>query len=200
MTPPPKAVWRDRILESRRRVDPSDRRVENAALAAEAASLVRPGAVVCAYVPVGSEPGSITLLDALVEAGATVLVPITRVDEPLSWARYLGENSLVAAGFGLREPSDGLLPPAAVADAEVVLVPALAVDRRGVRLGRGAGFYDRSLHLAPPSTKFVAVVRDDELVDELPEDPHDVRMHCALTPGRGLVHLGHSERAEQHTH
>ena len=46
-----------------------------------------------------------------------------------------------------------------------MLVPALAVDRRGVRLGRGAGFYDRSLPLAAPAARLVAVVRDDELVD-----------------------------------
>lgn len=199
MTPPPKAVWRDRILTARKQVGIAQRRAENTALAAEAASLVPAGEVVCAYVPVGSEPGSIALLDALAEAGATVLVPITRAGEPLSWATYLGENSLVAAGFGLREPTDGILPPTAVADAHTVLVPALAVDVRGVRLGRGAGFYDRTLHLASPGATLVAVVRDDELVDELPEDPHDIRMDWALTPGKGLVRLGHADRAEQHT-
>ncbi|WP_307846232.1 5-formyltetrahydrofolate cyclo-ligase, partial [Rhodococcus sp. CX] len=67
--------------------------------------------------------------------------------------------------------------------------PALAVDRRGVRLGRGAGFYDRTLHLADPSARLIAVVRDEELVDELPEDPHDIRMTHALTPSGGLTAL-----------
>ena len=69
-------------------------------------------------------------------------------------------------------------------------MPALAVDRAGVRLGRGAGFYDRSLPLADPAARLVAVVRDDELVDRLPAEPHDVRMTHALTPGRGFVALG----------
>jgi 5-formyltetrahydrofolate cyclo-ligase len=77
-----------------------------------------------------------------------------------------------------------------VADAAVVFVPALAVDRAGVRLGRGAGFYDRTLRSAGPSARLVAVVRDDELVDEIPAEPHDVPMTHALTPGRGLVELG----------
>ena len=76
------------------------------------------------------------------------------------------------------------------AGALVVLVPALAVDRRGVRLGRGAGFYDRSLTLARPDTPLIAVVRDDELLDRLPAEPHDVRMTHALTPQKGLVDLG----------
>ena len=64
------------------------------------------------------------------------------------------------------------------------------VDRTGVRLGRGAGFYDRSLPLATPTAKLVAVVRDDELVDRLPAEPHDVRMTHALTPNGGVVALG----------
>jgi 5-formyltetrahydrofolate cyclo-ligase len=67
-----------------------------------------------------------------------------------------------------------------------VLVPALAVDRHGIRLGRGAGWYDRSLPFAGAETPLVAVVRDAELVAELPVDGHDVRMTGVLTPGLGL--------------
>jgi 5-formyltetrahydrofolate cyclo-ligase len=78
----------------------------------------------------------------------------------------------------------------AIAAASVVLVPALAVDVSGVRLGRGAGFYDRSLSYAAPTARLIAVVRDDELVDWLPDAEHDVPMTHALTPGRGLVTLG----------
>jgi 5-formyltetrahydrofolate cyclo-ligase len=82
------------------------------------------------------------------------------------------------------------LPAEAVADATIVFVPALAVDGAGVRLGRGAGFYDRSLPLADPAARLVAVVRDDELVDRIPAERHDVRMTHALTPRQGLVALG----------
>ena len=70
-----------------------------------------------------------------------------------------------------------------------VLVPALAVDRHGVRLGRGAGFYDRSLGFRDPAARLIAVVRDEELVDELPVEAHDIAMTHALTPGHGLVSL-----------
>ena len=68
-------------------------------------------------------------------------------------------------------------------------MPALAVDRRGVRLGRGAGHYDRSLVFAAAGVTLLAVVRDEELVERLPGEPHDVRMSGALTPGRGVLDL-----------
>ena len=63
------------------------------------------------------------------------------------------------------------------------------LDRHGVRLGRGGGYYDRSLPLCRPDTRLVAVVRDAEVVDELPQEPHDVRVTHALTPRRGLIAL-----------
>ena len=85
-------------------------------------------------------------------------------------------------GLGCASPAEPWLPADAIATASGGLVPALAVDRDGVRLGRGAGFYDRSLPLADPTARLVAVVRDDELVDRLPAEPHDVRMTHALTP------------------
>jgi 5-formyltetrahydrofolate cyclo-ligase len=71
----------------------------------------------------------------------------------------------------------------------LVLVPALAVDQYGVRLGRGGGYYDRTLPLAAPGTPLVAVVRDDEVVASLPVQPHDVPVSAALTPRKGLVPL-----------
>lgn len=122
-----------------------------------------------------------------------MLLPVAQHDDadaplPLRWGEYR-PGHLVAARFGLREPAPPWLAPDAVAEAAVVLVPALAVDRTGVRLGRGAGFYDRSLGSADPDALLIAVVRDDELVERLPSEPHDVRMTHALTPGLGLVAL-----------
>jgi 5-formyltetrahydrofolate cyclo-ligase len=95
----------------------------------------------------------------------------------------------VSARWGLLEPPQPWLPQSALAEADLVLLPALAVDRRGVRLGRGRGFYDRSLPARDPQAPLVAMVRDAELVDELPSEPHDVPMTHALTPQRGLITL-----------
>lgn len=189
-----KAQVRTEILAARSSVAAQTRDAEAEVLATDLSAFVNPGQTVCAYVPVGSEPGSPELLDALVRREVVVLLPVARqgVDDaplPLQWGRYR-PGELVDAPFGLSEPEPPWLPAQAVAKAAVVVVPALAVDRQGVRLGRGAGFYDRSLPLAGPGAALVAVVRDDELVDQLPSEPHDVRMTHALTPGQGVVALG----------
>ncbi|OAN39500.1 5-formyltetrahydrofolate cyclo-ligase [Mycolicibacterium iranicum] len=191
---PTKSEVRAAILAARRSLSRQTRERETADLAWHLEVTVEPGTTVCAYVPVGSEPGSVTMVDQLVARKVTVLLPVARQDAdgtplPLQWGRHT-PGELVDAPFGLREPAPPWLPADAVATVAVVFVPALAVDRQGARLGRGAGYYDRTLPLAAPDTLLVAVVRDEELVDHLPSEPHDVRMTHALTPHRGLVVLG----------
>lgn len=191
--PTTKAEWRS-LLRSRRSSVSDETRNREARALTEAVALLpilRPGVSVCCYVPFGPEPGSLDMLDALLEAGARVLLPIVPSERgPLEWAIYDGPDSLAPGALpGLLEPAGPRLGPEAIGQARVVLVPAVGVDERAVRLGRGAGYYDRSLPFTAPGTDLVAIVRDDELVPELPADPHDVRMTAALTPGAGLVPL-----------
>ncbi|BBY57601.1 5-formyltetrahydrofolate cyclo-ligase [Mycolicibacterium sarraceniae] len=191
-----KAQHRQALLAARRAVPGATRTDEALALAGHLGEFVAPGDTVCAYLPVGTEPGSPHLVDRLRELSARVLLPVTRFGgdgEPLAlmWGVYV-PGALVAARFGLLEPAEPWLPSLVVAQADTVLVPALAVDRNGIRLGRGGGFYDRSLPLCRPGARLVAVVRDDEVVDELPSAAHDVRMTHALTPAQGLFALAHT--------
>ncbi|MBF6395004.1 5-formyltetrahydrofolate cyclo-ligase [Nocardia cyriacigeorgica] len=183
-----KHAWRSEILAQRAALSDADRAREASALAATAGQ-IEVGEWVCAYVPVRGEPGSQAMLEALRAAGARVLLPVTGPPGPLDWAEYTGAVSLRPARYGLLEPTGPALGIAAIARASVILVPALAVDLRGVRLGRGAGYYDRTLAAAAPDARLVAVVRDAELVERLPEEPHDLRMGWALTPGGGLSEL-----------
>lgn len=187
---PTKAEWRARLLAERAAVEIGVHLAEARALAAAAATLpdTGPGHTVCCYLPFGTEPGSIAVVDALAATGARVLLPVVPdTPGPLLWAEYTGASGLVTGRFpGVREPGGSRLEPDAVGDAAVVLVPALAVDRSGVRLGRGAGYYDRTLPMADPRARLIAVVRDTEVVPRLPHDPHDVRMSAVLTPGGGL--------------
>jgi 5-formyltetrahydrofolate cyclo-ligase len=189
-----KAALRQRLLAARRSVSDGARADEARSLADHVNAVVDSGCTVCAYVPVGAEPGSIEMLDVLLQRANRVLLPVARTtadNSPvaLQWGEYR-PGQLVAARFGLLEPAGPWLPATALAEASVVLVPALAVDRTGVRLGRGRGFYDRTLVRRNPHARLVAVIRDEELLDELPHEPHDVPMTHALTPGRGLVELG----------
>ncbi|WP_431964985.1 5-formyltetrahydrofolate cyclo-ligase [Nocardia sp. bgisy134] len=190
-----KHAWRGEILARRAAVSADERASEALALAEEVGKLEVSGWV-CAYVPVRGEPGSTAQLEALREAGARVLLPLTGGAEPLNWAEYTGRDDLRKARYGLLEPSGPALGADAVALAELILIPALAVDRRGVRLGRGAGHYDRTLGAARPDARLVAVVRDDEFVERLPEEPHDLRMGWVLTPRGGLRQLGGDPVAE----
>jgi 5-formyltetrahydrofolate cyclo-ligase len=188
-----KSALRERLLAARRTVPEIVRAQQAAALAGHVDALAVGGGTVCAYVPVGAEPGSIEMLDVLARHAHRVLLPVARTaadDDAvaLQWGEYR-PGELVAARFGLLEPAGPWLPATAVAEAGVVLVPALAVDRTGARLGRGRGFYDRTLALRAPPAKLIAVVRDEELLDAVPHEPHDVPMTHALTPGHGLVEL-----------
>jgi 5-formyltetrahydrofolate cyclo-ligase len=188
-----KAALRDQLRAARRRVADDVRAAEAALLSEHLQRVVSSGSTVCAYVPVGAEPGSIEMLDVLLRRAGRVLLPVARttaddVPLPLRWGEYRSDG-LAQGRWGLLEPLEPWLPGSALGEAGVVLVPALAVDRRGVRLGRGRGFYDRSLAARNPQARLVAVVRDEELVDELPAEPHDVTMTHALTPRRGLVAL-----------
>ncbi|NDZ97146.1 5-formyltetrahydrofolate cyclo-ligase [Streptomyces sp. SID6673] len=145
---------------------------------------------VAAYIPFGAEPGSPALLDALTDRGVTVLVPAVPGGEPtaLDWVRYDGADSLTRGRWGLLEPTGERLGTGAVRAASVVFVPAYAVDKSGTRLGRGAGYYDRTL--IGLAADVVAVVFDDEVVESLPAAPHDVRVGWVLTPGGGFRELG----------
>jgi 5-formyltetrahydrofolate cyclo-ligase len=188
-----KAALREQLLAARGGVADAVRAAEARMLAEHLERAVSAGSTVCAYVPVDSEPGSIEMLDVLLRRSARVLLPVARTAEDdtpmrLRWGEYR-PGGLIPGRWGLLEPPEPWLPESALAEAGLVVVPALAVDHRGVRLGRGRGFYDRSLDGSDPQARLIAVVRDAELVDELPAEPHDVPMTHAITPRRGMIAL-----------
>ena len=191
-----KTRLRSELLAARRAIPESLRRKESEQIRDRMVEAAADAETVCAYVPMGTEPGSPEILDALSRVCPTVLLPVALAGPdgehlPLQWGRYV-PGQLTRGRFGAQEPPEPWLPASAISTAEVVLVPALAVDRSGVRLGRGGGFYDRSLPLCTPRARLVAVVRDDEVLDALPAEPHDVRMTHALTPVGGLITLGNA--------
>jgi 5-formyltetrahydrofolate cyclo-ligase len=146
-------------------------------------------ATVAVYVSAGTEPGTEALLAALYERGTRVLLPVVRPDLSLDWVRYEGPGALRRGRFGIREPTGLRLGPEALTQADVVLVPALLVDRDGNRLGRGGGSYDRALPLRRPGVLAIAVLHAGEVVDALPTEPHDATVDAAFCPD-GFVVLG----------
>ncbi|MFJ3586316.1 5-formyltetrahydrofolate cyclo-ligase [Streptomyces sp. NPDC090127] len=140
---------------------------------------------VAAYVSVGREPGTRALLDVLRARGVRVLLPVLLPDNDLDWAAYEGADGLAKAGRGLLEPTGPRLGPEAVCAADVVLLPGLAVDERGMRLGRGGGSYDRvlaRLARAGADPALVVLLYANEVVARVPEEPHDHPVHAVVTP------------------
>lgn len=144
---------------------------------------------VAAYVSVGSEPGTLALLDALRARGVNVLLPALLPDNDLDWGAYTGAGSLARVQHGgkmaLFEPVGARLGQDAVIAADVVLLPGLAVDARGMRLGRGGGSYDRvlaRLERAGAHPALMVLLYDSEVVEHVPEEAHDRPVHAVVTP------------------
>ena len=184
MQSPAKIAVRDRLLTSRRRRSVAEVGVAARALAEQllATVAVRRAATVAAYVSMNGEPGTGPLLDGLRAAGKRVVLPVLLADGDLDWAVYRGPEDLRPARLGLLEPVGERLGPEAVATADVVLVPALAVDSTGMRLGRGGGSYDRALGRVPVGTFTCALLYDEEVGVDVPVEPHDRPVLFAATP------------------
>jgi 5-formyltetrahydrofolate cyclo-ligase len=144
---------------------------------------VRRAATVAAYVSVGAEPGTGALLETLTALGKRVILPIVLPGLDLDWGTWNGPESLVSARYGLLEPVDRL-GVEAIATADVVVVPGLAVSRTGDRLGQGGGCYDRSLARVPVGTLVVCLLYDGEVGLDVPVDDHDRPVTAAATPTR----------------
>jgi 5-formyltetrahydrofolate cyclo-ligase len=107
----------------------------------------------------------------------------------LDWATYAGRDALVSGRLRLPQPTGRRLGPRALREVDAVVVPALAADHDGNRLGRGAGYYDRALAQLEPGRPVVALLHDGELVRRLPADPWDRPLTAAATPAQGWTEL-----------
>jgi 5-formyltetrahydrofolate cyclo-ligase len=123
---------------------------------------------VAAYEPLRTEPGSTQLLSSLATLGVRVLVPVLLPDRDLDWREWRSDKPALGTG--------------GIAAADSVLVPALAVDRMGVRLGRGGGSYDRVLNRIASGVPRAALLFEDEFVERLPADDWDERVTSVVLP------------------
>lgn len=193
---PDKRTLRREVVASRDRLTAHELRVTARALAGRALGLpeLARARTVAAYVSVGAEPGTRALLDALCAREVRVLLPVLLPDGDLDWGTYTGassgEGSLARVRHGgrmeLLEPAGRRLGPEAVTEADVVLLPGLAVDGHGMRLGRGGGSYDRVLARLERSERegpaLVVLLYGGEVVARVPREPHDRPVDAVVTP------------------
>ena len=134
---------------------------------------------IACYLSFGTEPSTIDFLAWASATDTRVMLPISRPDGELDWV-YQAESQTQEGIFGFAE---AIGEPANLDDATLIFMPALAVDRAGNRLGKGKGYYDRAIDSQSNVPRY-AVVYDAEVLDELPHEPHDVRVTGFVTESR----------------
>lgn len=187
-----KAALRAKVLTARQALTADQRSAAGRSLRDAVLSMpeTEMAGTVAAYYSVGSEPDTHGLIFALWKRGTYVLLPLLLADGDLDWALYEGPDSLAAGPKGLLQPTEPPRGVMAVTSADLVLVPAVAVDRRGARLGRGGGSFDRALARVGPAVPTVALLHAGELRDQVPTGAHDVPVRAAALPGEGITRFG----------
>ena len=169
-------VLADRVLDGPGRVD----------------GLIGPGTVVSGFLPIGSEINTLKALDRFRELGCTICLPcVVEKDAPLVFRAWTPGDELIEESFGTRAPAD----TAAVVEPDLLLVPMLAFDRDGYRLGYGGGFYDRSLDRLRGMKRVVAVgvAFAGQEVDAVPHDALDQPLDWIVTE-KEAIRLTHADR------
>lgn len=203
MTSELKDQLRKRYFTQRKHLGPTERHRQSAQLCDVLldwyyglAAAQRPTGKVAMTIKFGTEPDTDPLMEALHAEGVEIWVPISHADRSMSWVQWGPDVAMEQSAFGpIKEPVGPRFGPEAVADADVIVVPALAVDSAGYRLGKGGGYYDRFLAALPQLTErlpfLVTPVFDYEFVDAqdqvFPVDDHDLPVQAVVTAETGLV-------------
>ncbi len=184
-------MLRKDLVAARVSMSVSDRQAAGRALRDTLLGLPETGmaGTIAAYLSVSTEPETAALVFALWKRGSYVLLPVMLTDNDLDWASYEGPDSLRPGPHGLLEPAEPRRGTEAIRSADLIIVPALAADRSGNRLGRGGGCYDRALSRVGPSVPTIALLYDHELLDEVPAGPLDQRVRAVAQPKRGITRL-----------
>ncbi|MBC7518629.1 MAG: 5-formyltetrahydrofolate cyclo-ligase [Microbacteriaceae bacterium] len=179
-----KRALRAELRERRRQLSERDRDLATDALNAHLIELTERlhVASVSAYLPVNDEPNIRPWVDWAHGQGIRVLIPVSRNDGLLDWAVFDGGAESTGL-FGMLEPDGELLGPIVINDVDLIVVPAASVDRTGMRMGWGRGYFDRTLGSMERCPPVYAVVFDNELVESVPSEVHDKRVNGVVTPG-----------------
>jgi 5-formyltetrahydrofolate cyclo-ligase len=175
-------------LRERRRITPEAHR--DAADAAITQHLIQLASdlhsqSISAYLSLPEEPGTRDFLAWACDKGIRVLLPISRADGLLDWAPYDGREESID-DFGMPRPTSEVLGPIAINEVDLIVVPAASVDRTGMRMGWGRGYFDKTLGSMETSPPVYAVIFDDEFVETVPSERHDQRVNGVVTPS-GIV-------------
>lgn len=183
-----KETLRIEARKHRARLDPAVETPEAAAELFFQSIKPQPGQVVAAYWPKGREFDPSPIIERLLADGITCALPVCRPDSlELGFARWNETIELKEGAFGIMEPAvhDWVEP-------DIVIVPLLAFDRQGYRLGQGGGYYDATLAALRAKKDIVAVgvaYAQQAVLLKLPSEPHDQKLDWVITP-QGTHYFG----------
>lgn len=133
--------------------------------------------VIMVYCALPDEVSMEALVDRWVAEGKTIVLPRVVSNTEMEVRKYGGRHDLAVGAFGILEPTGQTFTP--LDDIDAVVVPGMAFDREGHRLGRGKGYYDRFLARVPHTYK-IGVCFRHRLLDTVPCDEHDIRMDLVV--------------------
>lgn len=141
--------------------------------------------VLALYAPIHNEVDTAGVFAEALAALKTVLYPVVS-GEGLAFRRVLDPDGLRRGAFGILEP-DSSCEAHDPREADLIVIPGVAFDVKGKRIGYGKGYYDKSLHSLEGGGKLVGFCYDFQLVDEITDEPHDVKMDMLITEKR-VIH------------
>jgi 5-formyltetrahydrofolate cyclo-ligase len=145
------------------------------------------GATVLWYVSVRTEVETRSTIREMLSAGQSAVVPYCHEDR-LRLCRLMEDGDLARGRYGIDEPTATIRERpdrrVDIASIDVVIVPGVAFDASGTRLGHGQGYYDKLLADVRPDTRLVALAFDCQLFPRLPCEPHDIKLHQVVTETR----------------
>jgi 5-formyltetrahydrofolate cyclo-ligase len=184
-----KRALRAELRERRQLLSDTQRETAASAIGARLDTLVDElGArSVSCFLSTTTEPGTRDFVTRAVRRGIRVLLPVTRADGLLDWAVATDDDEVAEGLFGLPEPTGEVLGPIAVNDVDLMIIPAAAVDRSGMRMGWGRGYFDKTIGSMQKCPPVYAVIYDSEILDELPREVHDQPVNGVVTPSQTLT-------------
>ena len=184
-----KRALRAELRERRQQLTDAARETAAQGVAAQLGALLdRTGArSVSCFLSTPTEPGTRVFVEEAVGRGIRVLLPISRTDGLLDWSVAAPGFDIAEGLLGLPEPVGDVLSPLAVNDVDLMVIPAAAVDRSGMRLGWGRGYFDKTIGSMQRCPPVYAVVFDSEFLDEVPRDVHDQPVSGIVTPSQTLT-------------
>lgn len=172
-----KQELRKQVLSRRAALSESERRERSARAARHLAQLesLQACRAIMVFYPFRDEIDTRPLLESLLKRGKEVWLPYTDfAQKRIIPYVYTGENCLKLGTYGIQEPDIAQCKPADVTKLDAVILPGSVFDRKGGRMGYGAGYYDRFLASLPKLPLLIGLAFDVQIVEEVPTEPHDV--------------------------